>query len=153
MNFVDITGQRFGKLTALEKLPKQEGVEAAVWRCRCDCGNETTAQGPSLRSGKKISCGCLRQKSYSDDRRCAFCGNPVHASYYRYCSRACAARARAGGIKVEMPVKELREGLYRCPHQTNVFCTDRDCIRCGWNPEVAAKRSEKILKKLRGAMV
>ena len=33
---IDISGQRFGKLTAIEAI-KKDGK--TVWRCICDCGN------------------------------------------------------------------------------------------------------------------
>ena len=36
---IDLTGQRFGKLVALEKMEsKSDGVTR--WLCRCDCGND-----------------------------------------------------------------------------------------------------------------
>lgn len=28
------------------------------WKCRCDCGNETSLRGSRLRSGESRSCGC-----------------------------------------------------------------------------------------------
>lgn len=57
---VDITGQRFGKLTAHEKLPASPGVNGALWRCLCDCGKETTVLSQNLRYGLTKSCGCLK---------------------------------------------------------------------------------------------
>lgn len=54
--FLDITGQRFGKLQVLEfsHIDKRN----AMWRCRCDCGTLTIARGTSLRYGTTKSCGC-----------------------------------------------------------------------------------------------
>lgn len=54
---VDITGQRFGKLTAIEKV-KIPGKLHAYWRCKCDCGNESVVCGSNLRKGGSKSCGC-----------------------------------------------------------------------------------------------
>jgi hypothetical protein len=31
-----------------------------LWRCRCECGNETVAPAGRLRDGTKLSCGCAR---------------------------------------------------------------------------------------------
>lgn len=155
MSLIDIKGQRFGRLTVIEKLPNEPGVKASIWRCRCDCGRETTAQGAVLRKGQKQSCGCLRSKTYRSNEVCEYCGIPVHQQYHRFCSKSCAAKARCGTPKVEVDDSidwKKVNGRYRCPYQRFVSCTDRDCANCGWNPEVAAKRSEKILKKLRGAM-
>lgn len=55
---VNITGQKFGKLTALYKLPRKK-KGALDWHCKCDCGNECNVNGNNLRSGKIQSCGCI----------------------------------------------------------------------------------------------
>ncbi len=54
-----MAGRRFGRLVAVE-LAESSGRGKARWRCRCDCGRETVAEGVSVRSGKTASCGCLR---------------------------------------------------------------------------------------------
>ncbi len=52
----DITGQKFGRLTAIrfEKRSERE----SVWLCQCDCGNTKTTTSTSLRRGDTRSCGC-----------------------------------------------------------------------------------------------
>lgn len=56
----DITGQRFGKLIAIERTGrKQHGTY--FWKCKCDCGNFTEATVSNLLSGNVKSCGCLRK--------------------------------------------------------------------------------------------
>lgn len=57
----NITGQRFGRLTAIEPTDRivRSGV---VWRCICDCGNETFVTVKDLRSGNTKSCGCLNHE-------------------------------------------------------------------------------------------
>ena len=55
----DLTGQRFGKLTALRPLGASDGKNYR-WLCRCDCGSEVSAQIGNLRNGKTTSCGCDR---------------------------------------------------------------------------------------------
>lgn len=59
--FVDLTGQRFGRLVALQT----EGKYAAgfKWRLRCDCGVEIVAIGSNVRAGRTRSCGCLRDEA------------------------------------------------------------------------------------------
>lgn len=55
---IDITGQKFGRLTVLSRSTNnKEG--RAMWRCLCDCGNETIVLGKNLRNGHTKSCGCL----------------------------------------------------------------------------------------------
>ena len=54
----DLTGQKFGLLTAIEPTNERDGSNV-VWKCKCDCGNETFASTTALTSGGKKSCGCL----------------------------------------------------------------------------------------------
>lgn len=59
---VDMSGQRFGRLTvlrpaALEK-PRANGQRMG-WLCRCDCGREIVTSRKELMSGRVHSCGCL----------------------------------------------------------------------------------------------
>ena len=58
---LDLTGQRFGKLVAINLAGR--GNRGCVWRLICDCGNETTAYAYKLREGRKVSCGCARIKT------------------------------------------------------------------------------------------
>lgn len=61
----DITGMRFGKLTAIA--PTGESIRgAAVWRCVCDCGGEVRAPLSQLISGRRKSCGCLGHPARKD---------------------------------------------------------------------------------------
>lgn len=57
--FIDITGQKFGKLTAIRYVGTDNG-ECAMWECQCDCGKIITARGSALRTGATQSCGCIR---------------------------------------------------------------------------------------------
>lgn len=58
-------GNRHGRLTVLRQAGYKNG--AAMWLCRCDCGNEVTVRGACLRNGETQSCGCLRREM--DQRR------------------------------------------------------------------------------------
>lgn len=53
---VDLTGQRFGKLTVLA--PAENIGKRTAWLCRCDCGNEVVRKTVHLRSGHVTTCGC-----------------------------------------------------------------------------------------------
>lgn len=65
MTGIDITGQRFGRLTAIKLIPKEERTwsnKERAWLCKCDCGNEIIVRQRSLRSARMTkSCGCLRK--------------------------------------------------------------------------------------------
>ena len=54
----DLTNQRFGRLTALVKEGRNHR-NYALWRCRCDCGNEKHVAYAELKKGTTKSCGCL----------------------------------------------------------------------------------------------
>lgn len=68
--YKDLVGLKFGHLTVTDKLGtivKNNGNKVIEWRCRCDCGNLTTAKTTDLTQRKKQSCGCTRfQRSYND---------------------------------------------------------------------------------------
>jgi len=53
----DLTGKRFGRLTAIER---KKGPRS-VWVCQCDCGNMAEVDSSHLRSGATKSCGCWRK--------------------------------------------------------------------------------------------
>lgn len=57
MRLIDLTGQRFGKLTVIERT--QSTNKNAKWICECECGKIVSVFGADLRSGKTKSCGCL----------------------------------------------------------------------------------------------
>jgi hypothetical protein len=59
----DETGNRYGRLLVLERLPHKKGKERIRWRCRCDCGKKTIVIGELLRNGKTKSCGCLHRET------------------------------------------------------------------------------------------
>lgn len=52
----DISGRRFGKITVIECVCVSAGK--ALWRCKCDCGNEVIVPSNYLISGGNKSCGC-----------------------------------------------------------------------------------------------
>ena len=54
----DLTGQKFGRLTAI-KMAELDKWGQAKWLCECDCGNLVNIKSGNLRSGHTQSCGCL----------------------------------------------------------------------------------------------
>lgn len=56
---LDLTGQRFGKLTVLA--PAENVGSRTAWLCRCDCGRETAVVTQRLRDGHRTSCGCDKE--------------------------------------------------------------------------------------------
>ena len=62
MKAKDVTGERFGKLTAMYRSPTKP-LKPAIWHFKCDCGRETVAYLGNVKSGKTTSCGCGRYGS------------------------------------------------------------------------------------------
>lgn len=60
-NLINEIGNRYGKLEVIEYAGRDKRSNA-LWKCKCDCGNETIVAGIILRSGEVKSCGCLRSK-------------------------------------------------------------------------------------------
>lgn len=58
--FIDLTGQKFGRLTALRRVENKS--KHTMWLCRCDCGNEVAVDGGNLRKGLTKSCGCYNRE-------------------------------------------------------------------------------------------
>ena len=59
---LDVSGQKFGMLTAIEQCGKtgSKGNYKRLWKCKCDCGNETFVTLSDLRTSNTISCGCSK---------------------------------------------------------------------------------------------
>ena len=100
--FINLLGQRFGRLTVIERMPNNIRKQA-MWKCVCDCGKEVIVVAGHLRSGHTQSCGCYgheRSAEYhtthgmSDTRLHRVyhtmkgrCYNPTDKKYYRYGAR------------------------------------------------------------------
>jgi hypothetical protein len=64
----DLVGKKFDRLTVVSRAENYKDGTAR-WNCVCDCGNETTTFGRSLRNGRARSCGCLRNEYYQERKR------------------------------------------------------------------------------------
>ena len=62
MRMNDLTGQRFGRLTVVKRMPNNTSNKV-VWLCRCDCGKDAVVIGSRLYTGKTKSCGCIARES------------------------------------------------------------------------------------------
>lgn len=60
-NALDLIGKRFGKLVVIEKTDLRTTGKSGniIWKCKCDCGNETLVAGNHLTSEHTSSCGCI----------------------------------------------------------------------------------------------
>ena len=61
--YLDISGDRYGMLTAIKMHHKDKWSE--YWECICDCGKEVIRAKATLQKGLSTSCGCDRYKRIS----------------------------------------------------------------------------------------
>lgn len=64
---IDLTGQKFGRLTVIEEYPKRNNSGGVQWVCQCECGKTVIINSDNLRRGHTQSCGC--QKKISAQKR------------------------------------------------------------------------------------
>lgn len=83
---LDLTGQKFGKLTVLAPAENFNGRTA--WLCQCDCGRKTVAKTYHLRSGHTKSCGCQHGP-----------GGPRYALGLTYIDGTCVEMLSSGTIR------------------------------------------------------
>lgn len=72
--FKDLTGQRFGRLTVVERAEdyvSPKGYRNVQWLCKCGCeeNNYTIVSGCSLTRGLTKSCGCLQKETSAENGR------------------------------------------------------------------------------------
>lgn len=62
----DITGERFGRLTAICPTEERDSNGSVIWELQCDCGEMTYKTVNTLKSGRVLSCGCLYAETRSE---------------------------------------------------------------------------------------
>lgn len=85
MRQADLTGQKFGRLTAIEATDTRV-ANKIMWRCLCDCGAETLANVQQLRGGQRVSCGCAKLAGNQVNKKKpkhGHCVNGKDSAYYR----------------------------------------------------------------------
>lgn len=104
--FKDMTGDRFGRLVVIGRSDDRIlpcGQRKIMWKCKCDCGNETVVMATSLRRGRTNSCGCIAKERAEELTKThgmrksrlyavwrgmrSRCENPKQASYEMYGGR------------------------------------------------------------------
>ena len=68
MAIIDLTGEKYGRLTVLSRdkdRMSKSGRTETMWLCKCNCGNIVSVRGASLRNGNTASCGCYRSECSS----------------------------------------------------------------------------------------
>ena len=121
----DFTGQRFGRLTAIARVP---GCGTPTkWRFMCECGKETVISIYSVLNGLTKSCGCIRRER----------GHTVHGGRYE----------RLHGVWTNMVTRCYNEnvesyknyggrGIRVCDEWRNSYAAFREwALDNGYNPD------------------
>lgn len=58
----DMAGRKYGRAFVVSQAASDR-TRNAMWNCLCDCGNNFTTMGKSLRNGFTKSCGCLNTET------------------------------------------------------------------------------------------
>lgn len=61
----DITGNKYGYLTVIERDTKTVGERNSKWICKCKCGNLSIVTYGDLKYGHTTSCGCKKYESHN----------------------------------------------------------------------------------------
>lgn len=139
----DISGMRFGKLTAFVVYQGKPSIgNAARWVCLCDCGNATIVYSRDLIRLHTRSCGCLLVKDLTGKRfgrlvvvgLCSERNKGNTTQWLCQCDCGEIAIVRAGG---------LRQGTKSC----GCLNMEMRAARCGinnpaWNPDLTDEERE-----------
>ena len=68
--YIDLTGNKYGRLTVLNKDNERKSSSGSYWICECECGNIKSVKSSSLRRGEITSCGCYRKACAFSSRGC-----------------------------------------------------------------------------------
>jgi hypothetical protein len=161
---IDITGQRFGKLTVLELDKSKSGCGGSRWKCQCDCGAIKIIESARLRSGHGTQCqACANEQnrirntthgdSYSRLHRCWTgmiwrCNSTSKRNYNFYLAR---------GIKVceewhdYLKFKEwaLQNGFKENLEIDRINCDGNyEPSNCRWVTELEQQRNRRDIKPI-----
>ena len=65
--FIDISGQRFGKLVAIQPTEHRQ-AKSIIWKCMCDCGDIHLASAHNLKSGDVSRCSTCKVTSKGEEK-------------------------------------------------------------------------------------
>lgn len=138
---IDITGQKFGRLTVLKMIDKPEDVKdvgTGAWcECQCDCGTIIQVKANWLKTKGVQSCGCLHRETSAQNGRS---------------SAIDLTNKRFGKIVALYPTeKRVRSGsivwhcICDCGEEKDIPSTDlvqnktHSCGKCGYQAEQSSK--------------
>lgn len=166
----DLTGQRFGRLTVVERGGRTPSGRNVMWRCRCDCGQERTVVSSVLTRGESASCGCLRREASKaratkhghatgetsrtyNSWACMWqrCTNPEYSQYGRYGGRGISVCERWSSFTAFLAdMGERPEGRTLDRINTNGNYEPNNCRWATPKEQTANRNPRKDARALRG---
>lgn len=120
---MDITGNKYGYLTAVKHVRYDQKVRASIWLYRCDCGNEKELQARTVTAGRIKTCGkCQLGRKLKGERPAI--GRAVRQLFARYIRRAIREKKRW-----TLSMEDFRQLI------------DSSCRLCGKAPIIQMKGS------------
>ena len=123
-NFNDLTGRKFGRLTAI----KRNGLNKfrqILWLCKCECGKNKDILAQHLLIGATKSCGCLSKEAPNNKMRLS-----LGLSNMRNLITAYKYGAKKRGLEYKLTEEQFFE------------ITQKDCYYCGKKPSNIYNRKE-----------
>lgn len=152
MATIDMTGQKYGKLTAIKRVPKPEHIKSRVafWLFKCDCGKEVVLNGSNVRSGNTTSCGCMQKEIASKTHSVDLVGMrfgklialerlPIYNQKTHYlCQCDCGLQVKVDGVN-------LKRGLTKsCGCNKNASYGVQEIVRLLEQNDIQYKREQTI---------
>lgn len=128
-NLKDLTGQRFGKLTVIQRASNRGNK--VYWLCECDCGNQKEIRGSSLTSNVTKSCGKCNNPNISPknkEKECPICHKKfmTNINNRKYCYDCSPSTGDSGAFRKRAIKHQL------------VLYKGGKCEICGYNKCEAA---------------
>ena len=121
----DLTGLKFGHLTAIRFLHREGFLQIPIWEFLCDCGNIKALSAKDVVPGRTTACGCM---SKGRRNRYGF-GSEEPAKNCKYAAYRVAARNR------NLPFELSKEDFFKI--------VKMDCTYCGIGPINESRASTK----------
>lgn len=122
----DFTGQKFGYLTAINRVPHNSKHNHILWTFRCDCGKYKDIELNLVRIGRTKSCGCKQKELQNVHKLKSRPDSSLRSLFGEYRKNA-VKRSHAFELSLEQ-FKEI---------------TSKDCHYCGCRPEQVYCRKDK----------
>lgn len=135
---LDITGQRFGQLTAIRRMGSRNGK--SLWEFQCDCGNRVVCGSGDVRAGKTKSCGCLRQQTAQAQGYKNAKHSQTHSRLYREWS---SMKRRCVPSNTSACANYAERGISVCSEWANSFETFAEwALSHGYNDTLTLDRED-----------